>query len=282
MPRLGGRPGLRIALALALVGSVAAPASATETPRYEPAPSWVLPAPPIKEGASRLPLFAVMDQQTRIADGTVWSYRELASRAVSADALARMGTVKLNWQPFHGDLIVHRVDIVRDGQHIDLLKARQKFTVIRREEGLEELELNGVLTATMQVEGLRIGDVLDVAYSVSEKDPALKGGVQASALALPDPFKVDFARARILWPKGSMIAWKAYPIGLKAAESDSSGWHELMFALPAPKQPDMPADAPKRFKPVPAIEVSSFADWPAVSAVFAPLYRTDGLIAPGT
>ncbi|MFL6726214.1 MAG: DUF3857 domain-containing protein [Sphingomicrobium sp.] len=258
------------------------PASATDTPRYEAAPSWVVPAPAIKEGSSSPPLFAVLDQQTRIADGTVWSYRELASRALSADALARMGTVTLNWQPYHGDLIIHRVDIVRDGKHIDVLKTGQKFTVIRREEGLEQLEMNGILTATLQVEGLRVGDVLDVAYSVSVKDPALKGGVQASALALPDPFKVDFARARILWPKGSMIAWKAYPIGLKAAESDSSGWHELMFALPAPKQADMPADAPKRFKPVPAIEVSSFADWPAVSAVFAPLYRTDGLIAPGT
>jgi len=163
---------LRYALALLLMGCAAVPASATDTPRYEAAPSWVVPAPPIKEGSSSPPLFAVLDQQTRIADGTVWSYRELASRALSADALARMGTVTLNWQPYHGDLIIHRVDIVRDGKHIDVLKTGQKFTVIRREEGLEQLEMNGILTATLQVEGLRVGDVLDVAYSVSVKDPA--------------------------------------------------------------------------------------------------------------
>ena len=273
---------MRVALALVLLGSVAAPAEATETPRYEPAPSWVVPAPAIKEGSSGLPLLAVLDEQTRIADGTVWSYRELGSRAVSAEALARMGTVTLNWQPFHGDLIVHRVDIIRDGQRIDVLRAGQRFSVIRREQGLEKLEMNGILTATLQVEGLRVGDVLDVAYSVSIKDPALKGGVQASAIAVPEPFKVDFARARMIWAKGSPIQWKAYPIGLKAAESDNSGWHELSFVLPAPKQPDMPADAPRRFKPVPAIEVSSFTDWSAVSGVFAPLYRTNGLIMSGS
>ena len=273
---------MRVAFGLFLAGFAAVPAWASETPRYEPAPAWVLPAPPIKQSASPAPLFAVLDEQTRITDGTVWIYREVGARAVSAEALARMGTLTLNWQPFHGDLIIHRVDIVRDGQHIDVLKAGQRFSVIRREQGLEQLEMNGVLTATLQVEGLRVGDVLDVAYSVSVKDPALKGGIQAGSLAVSEPFKVDFARARMMWPAGSPIHWKAYPVGLQAEESDKAGWHELSFALPAPKQPEMPADAPRRFQPIPAIEASSFADWPAVSSVFAPLYRTQGLIAPGT
>ncbi len=259
----------------------ATPAWASETPRYEPAPAWVAPAPPIKQGAG-LPFYAMLDQQTRIADGVVWSYRELGTRAISADALARMGTVTLNWQPFHGDLIIHRVDIVRDGQHIDVLKAGQKFDVIRREQGLEQLEMNGVLTATLQVEGLRVGDVLDIAYSESVKDPALKGGVQAAAAALAEPFKVDFARARMMWPTGTQIQWKAYPTGLKATESDAAGWHEVNFTLPAAKQPDVPGDAPQRFRPFQAIEAASFADWPAVSAVFIPLYETQGLIKPGT
>jgi tetratricopeptide (TPR) repeat protein len=266
---------------MVLAGAVA-PAWAAEAPRYEPAPSWVLPAPPIKEGASGRPLIALVDQQSRITDGTVWTYTELGSRAVSADVLARMGTVTLDWQPFHGDLIVHRVDILRDGQRIDVLKAGKNFTVIRREQGLERLGMDGVLTATLQVEGLRVGDVLDVAYSVSVKDPALKGGVQAKAIALSEPFKVDFERARILWPAGSPIRWKAYPVGLKAVESVKSGWREVNFVLPAPKPPEMPADAPMRFRPIPLIEASSFADWTQVSAVFAPLYKTEGLVAVGT
>ena len=278
-----GRPALRIASGMMLLlMAAAAPALATETPRYEPAPAWVLPAPPVKPGASGSSFYAVLDQQTRIADGAVWSYREIGSRAVSADALARMGTLTLNWEPFHGDLIVHRVDIIRDGQHIDVLKTGPKFTVIRREQGLERLEMDGILTATMQVEGLRVGDVLDVAYSVSAKDPTLNGGVQANALAMSEPFKVDFARARMMWPVGASVYWRAYPTGLKATQSEASGWRELSFALPAPKQPDMPADAPQRFRPIPAIEASSFADWPSVSAVFAPLYRTKGLIAAGS
>src|SRR5262249_3225149 len=130
---VGGDCRLRIGLGLLLLVGAAAPAWASETPRYEPAPAWGLPAPPIKQGAG-LPVFALRDQQTRISDGTVWSYRELGTRAISADMLARLGTITLNWQPFHGDLIVHRIDIVRDGQHIDVLKSGRKFDVIRREQ----------------------------------------------------------------------------------------------------------------------------------------------------
>ncbi|MHB8285753.1 MAG: tetratricopeptide repeat protein, partial [Caulobacteraceae bacterium] len=111
---------------------------------------------------------------------------------------------------------------------------------------------------------------------------ALKGGVQAAALALSQPMKLDFARARMIWPVGAPIRWKAYPVGLTATEHDVAGWHDLSFTLPAPKPPEMPGDAPKRFQPMPAIEASSFADWNAVSAVFAPLYQTKGLIAPGS
>ena len=272
---------LRIGLGLLLLLGAAAPAWASETPRYEAAPAWVLPAPPIKQGAG-LPVFAMLDQQTRIADGVVWNYRELGTRAISADMLARMGTLSLNWQPFHGDLIIHRVDIVRDGQRIDVLKSGQKFDVIRREQGLEQLEMNGVLTATMRVEGLRVGDVLDIAYSESVKDPALKGGVQANAAAVADPFKVDFARTRMLWPTGAHIQWKGYLTGLKVTETDAGGWHELNATVPAPKQADLPADAPMRYRPIQVIEASSFADWPAVSAAFLPLYKTQGLIQPGS
>ena len=79
--------------------------------------------------------------------------------------------------------------------------------------------MNGVLTATLQVKGFRIGNPRRRLFRIGQ-DPALKGGVQASA-ALPEPFKVDFARARIIWPKGSPIHWKGYLEDLRATEGEA-------------------------------------------------------------
>lgn len=279
MPRISL---LRVASSTFALALAAAPAIASDVPRYEAAPAWVAPAPEPPKADASGPLIQTLDQQIRLEGGVATIYREFASRALSAEALAQLGTVKIDWQPFHGDLIVHRMDILRDGKRIDLLKAGQKFTVIRREARLEQLELDGTLTATLQVEGLQVGDILDYAYSTTSKDAALKGGVQTNALAPSDPFRAAFARARFLWPTGAPIKWRAYPTGLTAQESDKGGWHELNFTLPAPKQPDLPPDAPQRFRKLPAVEASSFADWQSVSKVFAPLYETKGTIPAGS
>ena len=263
---------------LACAGLVHA-AWAGDTPRYEPSPAWILPAPTPGPASDDAPVLRILDSQSRIADGAVWTYTELAASALSADALAHIGTINLTWQPFHGDIIIHRVDIIRDGQRIDVLKAGQKFAVIRREQRLEELEMNGELTATLQVEGLRVGDVLDYAFSVTTKDPVLKGQVQVAGPAITAPIKVGFARTRLLWPTGTPIKWKAYPVGIVATETDKAGWHDLTFKLPAPKQPELPDDAPLRFHRLSAVEAASFASWADVSKIMAPLYETRGLIA---
>ena len=268
----------------ALVASVSGHAQASDKPMYQPVPGWVKPAPlpDVKALGDEAPALLILDNQQRLADGAVWEYRETATRAISAQALAQIGTIKLTWLPDHGDIIIHRVDIVRDGERIDALKAGGQFTVLRREQELEQLQMNGVLTATMAVEGLRIGDVLDVAFSTTSKDPLLKGNVQTAGPVLSQPVKVGFARTRLLWPVGADIHWMAYPVGADPKASDAGGWHELSFALPLAKQPELPTDVPVRFHKPPFVEATSFAGWEAVSTVMAPLYATDGLIAPGS
>ncbi|MEG3175416.1 DUF3857 domain-containing protein [Sphingomonas sp. RB3P16] len=267
----------------ALIGIVGR-AQASETPSYQPAPAWVKPAPTptIAASGEDAPVLLIADNQQRFADGTVWDYREIASRAISAQALAQIGTVKLTWLPDHGDLVVHRVDILRNGARIDVLKGGSRFTVLRREQQLEQMQINGLLTATMAVEGLQIGDVLDVAYSVTTRDPSLRGNVQTVAPVISQPVKVGFARTRLLWPAGAPVHWKAYPVGADPTVSTAGGWTELVFALPLPKQPELPRDVPARYIHPPIVEASSFTDWAAVSRVMAPLYATGGLVAPGS
>src|SRR5690606_42156041 len=77
------------------------------------------------------------------------------------------------------DLTVHQVEIYRDGEVIDLLASGSEFDVIRREQGLEARLLDGELTATLAIPGLRGGDVLRTAYSGSSHDQALADEVQA-------------------------------------------------------------------------------------------------------
>ena len=242
-------------------------------PLYRPAPAWVLPAPmpdPAKADTGPLVIF---DQQQRLANGQVWAYVDGATRITSEQALTQNGTVSVQWQPDEGDLIVHRIAIQRGQQQINLLADPEPLTVLRRERGLEALAIDGVLTATMPVKGLQIGDILRVSYSVTRADPALKGNMQSLAALIPDQTQVGFARARILWPVGQDVRWKLLAKANATSLTTIGGDRQLTVALPLPKPPELPADAPARFQPVAVLELSTFRDWTDVSRTMAPLFR---------
>ncbi|WP_084582511.1 DUF3857 domain-containing protein [Sphingomonas azotifigens] len=273
----------RVAFMGLLLSTVAAVAHAGDKPLVQPVPDWVklAPVPDTRALTDDSPLMLVSDVQARLGDGGSWTYVERATRLATIQSVSQAGTIKIDWQPAHGDLIVHGVDILRDGQRIDALKGHA-FTVIQREAGLEKMMLDGQLTATLAVEGLRPGDVLDLRYSLTNKDPALAGNSSAGGPILSEPIKIGFARTRFLWPSSAKVGWKAYPVGAVPKEADSGGWHELVFAQPLPRQPDAAPGAPGRFARPPFVEASTFADWASVSRVFAPLYRTEGLIPAGS
>ncbi|MET0309771.1 MAG: DUF3857 domain-containing protein [Sphingomonas sp.] len=273
---------MTLATALLCVGGVA---HAGDKPIYTGAPDWVVPAPPID--ATHLtdadPVLLMMDQQQRLQDGSVWVYTDMAMRIASPAVLTQAGTVPLPWDPDKGDITIHRVEIIRGTEHIDVLSAGARFKVIQREQQLERATFNGMLTATLPVEGLRVGDVLRLSFSVTRKDPALHGHLQTVAVLLPAPTRLQFGRSRLLWPKSMDLKMRAYIKGIDLKPSDrTDGYRETVLTLPVAKPPEMPGDAPGRFRTLPIFDATSYADWTEVSKDMAPLYVTDNTIAPGS
>jgi len=261
-----------------------AAAHAGDKPIYAPVPDWVKPAPAV-DGATvkdDAPLLLVVDNQQRLKDGEVTTYGETVVRIATTQVLDSAGTIKLPWQPDKGDLTIHCAEIIRGAEHIDLIAAGQRFTVLHREEQLEQRQLNGVLTATLAVEGLRVGDLLRLSFSITQKDPTLKGNVQTFAQLSAAPLRVQFARTRLIWPESSDIHWKINAADAQPQIVTAGGYRELTLTLPLAKRPEMPADAPVRFKRPPMIEATSFDSWNSISRIMAPLFATDGLIQPGS
>jgi tetratricopeptide (TPR) repeat protein/transglutaminase-like putative cysteine protease len=262
---------------------IAAPALAGEKPLYAPAPAWVLPAPPLDAAklGNDAPVSIRLDTQQKLEDGQVWTYRDSIERAASTEVLGRIGTITIPWQPAHGDLIVHRVEIIRDGAIIDLIKGGTPFTVLRREQQLGQRILDGMLTATMPVEGLRVGDLVHITVSTTIADPTLKGRVQAIAPLFFEPTRIQYVRSRILWPTSSDVRIQ-FGDGVTRTPTQTGKYSDVTVTGLLPKAPEIPTDAPLRYRPLPFIETASFKDWADVAAVMAPLYATEGKIAPGS
>ena len=230
--------------------------------------------------ANILPQF---DEQVWIDGDTVTIYVDVATYISSPEALNKAGTVSMAWQPAHGDITFHRIEVIRGDQRIDMLKSGSDFTVIQREAGLERSVVDGRLTAVKHLEGLRVGDIVRTTLSVSQRDDVLKGNVQDGMFLLPSPLRIGFGRARLVWPRTREINWKSLVPGITATPHPIAGnRNELIVDMPVAKLPEMPKNYPSRFEPLPLIAFSSFRSWGEVAAVMAPLYKTEGTIAPGS
>ena len=247
---------------------------------YSAPPSWADVAElQSAEEAAKGP-FLINDTQVRAEHGTVTTYADYAAKIDSPQALTQFGTLTAQWMPEKGDLVIHRAALVRDGTEIDLLKGTQ-FTVLRREQELEQRTLTGLLTATMPVSGARIGDIVRLTLSISVHDEALAGNVQDLQAIPYNPMVAGVGRLRLSWPAEETIRVGAGPRFDLPELTLKNGYRQIDIVLNRKKPDEMPTDAPLRFQADPIVELTSFADWPQVSRVMAPLFATAGTITPG-
>lgn len=257
-------------------------AHAGDQPLYAAAPEWVMAPRPVDTAQTGGGGPLLFDVQQRIEGATVWNYVDTAVRLDTPEALAQHSNITLAWGPDKGDLIIHQLVILRGTEEIDALAGGQKFTVLRREQSLEQRELTGILSATLAVEGLRVGDVLRLRMSTTVKDGALGGRAQALLPVIVEPMRVNSGSYRLSWRQDERTQWKLLSGDVDAKARRSGAYFELPIAMPLPKPTEIPEDAPVRFQRPPLIEASTFADWGDVSKIMAPLYATEGTIAEGS
>ena len=271
----------RPALAAALLCS-AAPVLAGGTVLYEPVPDWVDVYDVDFDEVAKGPAEILHDWQYRLEGGVVYRYEDRVVRLDNPQALMDQGTLLLNWAPDKGDLAIHRLELIRDGEIIDLLAQDVRFEVLRREEMLEWRLLDGRLTATVAVPGMREGDILRVVHSISEDDQALGDEVQVAQYLPSEPWQVAHAQAVVSWPESDTLFWQAGPyLELGEAEARGDGYSYLAVDLPVAKRRDMPRDAPSRYNRPTMLRVGSFESWEELSREMAPHFHKAALVEPG-
>jgi len=236
------------------------------------APEWVAQADLAKVNVAGAPPELLADFQHRLEDGVVHSYYDSAVRIDNSQSLMEQNTLSIGWLPDKGDLTVHRLEIHRGGETIDVLAGGAEFDVIRREQGLEARLLDGALTATLAIPGLRVGDVLRTAYTISTRDQALGDEMQALQFLGSRPWRVGMGRAVVSWPADEQIYWKAEDNAALGEPELRGGYRYLTVDLPLAEGREMPGDAPSRYHRPTVLRVGSFNDWAELSRVMAPHY----------
>ncbi len=235
-------------------------------------------APSDSAGASTIQLLG--DIQVRFAKAGDTSYYATAWQIGTAQGLDG-SALQVDWDPALETLTIHKYRIIRDGQPIDLLGDGHAIKVIQREGGLENAMLDGRLTATLQPEDLRVGDVVELAYSIDMHDPAMDG--RSEYVAGPsDGVNFGRFRVRMLWDKDKKMQWRVFPGIIQPKLKKTPLGTELIADVINGTAPLGPEGAPSRFKLVNGLEITEFGDWQGVSHTFAPLYAKAVALEPGS
>jgi tetratricopeptide (TPR) repeat protein len=254
--------------------------------RYAEPDAWVEQADVaaiLKEKPESNNFFVVLERQVKIEKGELRVYADLAMRMQSAEMLTQVGTLLRGmWHPDRGDIIIHRLQILRKGQVINTLENGTKFEVIRQEAGLNQLQINGILTATAQITGLQLGDIVRFSFTSTGVNDALGGRAEFSTVLPTEQITTDFDRLRFVWPKAERANYKMFGENLTSKIAEKNGYSELTLPIIAPKQTEMPEDGPQRFKIKPNVAITQFDTWEDVSKATAQLYKLDGTIPAGS
>ena len=257
----------------------AAPLQAADTVAIGPAAPWVIPValPPAAQAGDAAATLLLQDQQFDLQPGLQRRYIESAFSIDKPEGLSA-GSIALAWNPELETVTFHKVIIRRGVKVIDVLASGQKFTVVRRETNLENAVLDGQLTATMQPEGLQLGDIIDFAVTVERRDPALRQHVEIAASAL-QAIPVGRLHLRAQWPQALSVRFRGsgdIP-ALKPARHGGVSSIDVTMDNAQPVNP--PKFAPQRYGYGRTLELTDANGWSGITDLITPLYTKTAVLS---
>jgi transglutaminase-like putative cysteine protease/tetratricopeptide (TPR) repeat protein len=251
--------------------------AATTFVRGAPLPAWadVLPLPPPAETRRALAV-RMEDTHLLVADEPV-QLVNIATQVLDASALGQIGQVSIYFIPQYQRLSLHKVAILRGAETIDHT-ASVPVRFLQREAGLEQGVYSGVITASLLLPDVRVGDTLLLQYSIAGANPIF-GARYVQGTSWQRPVPVQVRRVTLNAPEQRAIRWRwvgdGAPSTLAPVSSTTNGMRKLRFEerdlAPVELEPMLPRGAfPLRW-----LQFSEFADWADVARWADALFPID-------
>lgn len=249
---------------------VAAPAFSQDQVERGPRPEWVVTTEPlaVPDDADGLVFVRQQDTLIHLSDDGQQTYSGQMVRILHPQAL-EAGNVGLIWNPAAGAPTVHALRIHRAGEIIDVLDTTE-FEIVRQEEQLEQAVLQGLLTAQLRVPDLRVGDDLEMSFTIPSHDPTL-GEESFGWFAFGDQPPAGRFKLGLSWEDGQepKVLISDY-FGDNYSREDNS----ISFPLENPAIVNPPNQAPPRYSWTRIVQFTDFNDWQSISRRFEAMYET--------
>jgi len=243
---------------------------------FAPPNDWVRPqffsgqSPNNPSDSSADDRLLLMENQVNAAENEEFFHFD--RKILTIDGVEHDSTLKIDFDPDYESLTWHWARIWRDGQHFERLDTNN-IQVVRRETDLDEASLNGEKSAILVLDDVRVGDIIDYAYSLKGANPVLDGHFSMMVpVQVGEP--ADRLLSRVLWPRGKGLyalghGCSVQPVTVTGKDSIEFTWD--FKDVPAVAMED---SLPLWYDPDQWVQLSDFRTWAEVNQWALKLFQT--------
>lgn len=197
----------------------------------------------------------------------------------SPEGLQEAAVFALDFNPDYERLVLHALTVTR-GEEVRSFADTDYFSVFRREKDLDRAIYDGCLTAHIAIPDVRVGDILEIRYSMVGENPVLRGRV---SVGYPLQWGCPVGRAwfRVLAPSDRPISVRRSGRTGDPEISELAGYRDYRWVahdVPAQVTED---DTPSWWEGCDGVSVGDVMTWSEVSDLFRPGYAKEPALPVG-
>jgi len=223
--------------------------------------------------------YLLFDHQVGIVNGQRSTYRHSAAKALNLQGVESLANLEIRFDPSYQSLTIHSVVVHRGEKAVSRLNPAA-VRVIQREKELEALIYDGSKTASLFLEDVRVGDVIEYAYTLRGSNPVF-GHTAFGSFDLQWNVPVAHVHARLHWPQARPLKWVRFNEAAPPAVSSGGGYTDYRWDLHNVSRREVDSDAPGWFDPYQWVQWGEFGEWSDVARWAAPLYAQASRSTPG-
>lgn len=207
------------------------------------------------------------------------TFVHVVRQILTVSGLQNAANLNIEFDPSYQSLVFHWVRICRGAKVLQQLDA-SKIKVIEPEHDLDEFVLSGRRTAVLVLNDVRVGDIIDYAYSRKGENPIF-GGHFFGVIPLQMEQPAGRMYARVLWPNGRRLyatyhGARAIPAAAKLKDCVEYTWD--FRNVPRLHIED---DLPDWYQPLPWVQLSDFQSWAQVNEWALQLFQNRSKLSTG-
>lgn len=246
-------------------------------------PDWIRVRPEpdyttaVREEGRRGVYYLLVDRQTHAEKQETYSH--LIYKITSTAGLQDASQISLSFDPNYQSIDLHALKIWREGKSENRLLL-EKMQILQQERDLERFQYNGQLTALFLLEDVRVGDVVEYAYTRKGQNPIFGPHyVDTSLTNWGSPIREQ--SLRLLCAKTRHLVHQQLggsPMTLEVHQEGDLVAYE--WTAKNQKAAEFEAGAPSWFLPLSLVQISDFENWKDVVNWALPLYARTPLSEP--